>query len=322
MANQKMIMSTIAVLLAVTAAIFAVPAAAQKQEEKGAMQTPPAKPTPVKSGRIPANGVNYYFEVYGKGEPLLLLHGGLGNIEMFDPVLARLAAERQVIGVDLHGHGRTQLGKRAIDLIDIANDLAVVVKELGYAQLDVMGYSFGGGAALRLAVQHPQLVRRLVVASAGFSQDGYHPELLPMQAQVGAGMAEMMKNTPMYQSYAAVAPDVSEFPKLLDNMGAFMRKPYNWAEDVKTLKMPVMLVYGDSDMFRPEHVVEFYKLLGGGLKDAGWMREHMSQNRLAILPDVTHYETFAAPILAEITLPFLNGQSSAKSWAEQVKQGK
>lgn len=322
MANQKMIMSTIAVLLAVTAAILAGPAAAQKQEEKGAMQTPPAKPTPVKSGRIPANGVNYYYEVYGKGEPLLLLHGGLGNIDMFGPVLARLAAERQVIAVDLHGHGRTQLGKRAIDLIDIGNDLAVVVKELGYAQVDVMGYSFGGGAAFRLAVQHPQLVRRLVVASAGFSQDGYHPELLPMQAQVGAGMAEMMKNTPMYQSYAAVAPDVSEFPKLLDNMGAFMRKPYNWAEDVKTLKMPVMLVYGDSDMFRPEHVVEFYKLLGGGLKDAGWMREHMSQNRLAILPDVTHYETFAAPILAEITLPFLNGQSSAKSWAEQVKQGK
>ena len=286
------------------------------------MQTPPAKPTPVKSGRIPANGVNYYYEIYGKGEPLLLLHGGLGNIEMFGPVLARLAAERQVIGVDLHGHGRTQLGKRAIDLIDIGNDLAIVVKELGYAQVDVMGYSFGGGAAFRLAVQHPQLVRRLVVASAGFSQDGYHPELLPMQAQVGAGMAEMMKNTPMYQSYAAVAPDVSEFPKLLDNMGALMRKPYNWAEDVKTLKMPVMLVYGDSDMFRPEHVVEFYKLLGGGLKDAGWMREHMSQNRLAILPDVTHYETFAAPILAEITLPFLNGQSSAKSWAEQVKQGK
>ena len=322
MANQKMIMSTIAVLLAVTAAILAGPAVAQTKEEKAAMQTPPAKPTPVKSGRIPANGVNYYYEVYGKGEPLLLLHGGLGNIEMFGPVLARLAAERQVIAVDLHGHGRTQLGKRAIDLIDIGNDLAVVVKELGYAQVDVMGYSFGGGAAFRLAVQHPQLVRRLVVASAGFSQDGYHPELLPMQAQVGAGMAEMMKNTPMYQSYAAVAPDVSEFPKLLDNMGALMRKPYNWAEDVKTLKMPVMLVYGDSDMFRPEHVVEFYKLLGGGLKDAGWMREHMSQNRLAILPDVTHYETFAAPILAEITLPFLNGQSSAKSWAEQVKQGK
>ena len=101
-------------------------------------------------------------------------------------------------------------------------------------------------------------------------------------------------------------------------MGELMRQPYNWAEDVKKLKMPVMLVYGDSDMIRPEHIVEFYQLLGGGLKDAGWMREHMSQNRLAILPDLTHYEIFVSPKLAPTVLPFLNGESGAKSWAEQV----
>ena len=85
--------------------------------------------------------------------------------------------------------------------------------------------------------------------------------------------------------------------------------------------MPVMLVYGDSDMFRPEHIVEFYQLLGGGLRDAGWMREHMSQNRLAILPDLTHYDIFLSPALAETVLPFLNGESGAKSWAEQVEEG-
>ena len=83
--------------------------------------------------------------------------------------------------------------------------------------------------------------------------------------------------------------------------------------------MPVMLVYGDSDMIRPEHIVEFYQLLGGGLKDAGWQREHMPKNRLAILPDLTHYEMFIAPALAATVLPFLNGESGAKSWAEQVK---
>jgi pimeloyl-ACP methyl ester carboxylesterase len=97
-----------------------------------------------------------------------------------------------------------------------------------------------------------------------------------------------------------------------------MRTPYNWAEEVKTLAMPVMLVYGDSDMFRPEHIVEFYQLLGGGLKDAGWGRENMSQNRLAILPDRTHYELFMAPELVDTVLPFLNGESRTKSWAEQV----
>jgi pimeloyl-ACP methyl ester carboxylesterase len=115
------------------------------------------------------------------------------------------------------------------------------------------GYSMGAGVAFRLAVQHPQTVRRLVLASAGFAQDGFYPEMLPMQAQVGAAMADAMKETPMYKSYMAVAPQPEDFPKLLDRMGALMRTPYNWAEDVKTLKMPVMLVYGDSDMYRPEH---------------------------------------------------------------------
>jgi pimeloyl-ACP methyl ester carboxylesterase len=101
-------------------------------------------------------------------------------------------------------------------------------------------------------------------------------------------------------------------------MGDLMRTPYNWSDDVKTLRMPVMIVFGDSDMYRPEHVVEFYKLLGGGQRDAGWMRENMAQNRLAILPDLTHYETFMAPALVTTVLPFLNGESGIASWAEQV----
>jgi pimeloyl-ACP methyl ester carboxylesterase len=100
-----------------------------------------------------------------------------------------------------------------------------------------------------------------------------------------------------------------------------MRKPYDWSAQVKRLNMPVMLVYGDSDMFRLEHVVDFYQLLGGGLRDAGWMREHMSRNRLAILPDLTHYEIFLAPALATTVLPFLNGESGARSWDEQVREG-
>jgi pimeloyl-ACP methyl ester carboxylesterase len=310
-----MLKTTLLALLATAAAVLAAPAQAGEQGTP-MMQTTIA---PKQTGQVPANGVNYYYAIYGEGEPLLLLHGGLGQIEMFGPNLAALAVGRTVIGVDLHGHGRTQLGNRPIDLEDIGDDLAVVLDTLGYEQVDVLGYSFGGGAAFRLAVQHPDKVRRLAIASAGFAQDGFFPEMLPMQASVGAGMAEMMKDTPMYQSYAAVAPDVSEFPKLLDAMGALMRQPYDWAEDVKRLKMPVMLVYGDSDMYRPEHIVEFYQLLGGGLKDAGWMREHMAQNRLAILPDVTHYEMGLSPKLVATVLPFLNGESGAKSWAEQVE---
>jgi len=269
-----------------------------------------------KSGHIEQNGVNYYYEIHGTGEPLLLLHGGLGSIDMFGPVLPALARGRQVIAVDLHGHGRTALGARKISLIDMGNDLAGIVAKLGHTQVDVMGYSLGGGVGLRLAIQHPATVRRLVVASAPFAQTGFYPEMLPQQAQVGAAMAPMMKDTPMYKSYVAVAPKPEEFPKLLDRMGEAMRQPYDWSAEVKALKMPVMLVYGDSDMIRPEHIVQFYQLLGGGLKDAGWQREHMSCNRLAILPNVTHYEMFMSPELAGTVLPFLNGTSSAPTWGQ------
>jgi len=275
--------------------------------------------TPARSGHVEANGVNYYYQIHGEGEPLLLLHGGLGSIEMFGPVLPMLAKSRQVIGVDLHGHGRTALGDREISTIDMGDDMAVLLKELGYGQVDVLGYSMGAKVALRLAVQHPERVRRLALVSAGYAQDGFYAEMLPQQAQVSASMAEFMKDTPMYQSYVAIAPHPEDFPKLLDRMGAAMRTSYDWSDDVKKLAMPVMLVYGDSDMFRPEHIVQFYQLLGGGLRDAGWMREHMSRNRLAILPGRTHYDVFLAPEMAATVLPFLNGESGATSWAEQVR---
>ena len=92
-------------------------------------------------------------------------------------------------------------------------------------------------------------------------------------------------------------------------MGEYMRKPYDWSADVKTLKVPVLLIYGDSDMIRPEHIVSFYQLLGGGLKDAGWQREHMAGNRLAILPDLTHYDTGLAPEMTRTALTFLDRES-------------
>jgi pimeloyl-ACP methyl ester carboxylesterase len=269
-----------------------------------------------KAGYNLINGVNYYYEIAGKGEPLLLLHGGLGSIHMFGLAFPLLVEKRQVIAVDLHGHGRTALGNRDISLIDQGADMSALMKDLGYNQVDVMGYSFGGGVAFQFAVQQPAMVRRLVLISAPYARDGFFPEMLPQQAQVGAAMAPMMKDTPMYKSYVEVAPKPEEFPKLLDQMGAFMRKPYDWSADVAKLTMPVMLVYGDSDMIRPEHIVKFYQLLGGGLKDAGWQREHMSKNRLAVLPDLTHYEMSMAPQLARTVLPFLDGKSGVAAWAE------
>jgi len=312
-----------ATLLTAVAAVAAIPLQLHAEDGKrikAAGAAPASKP--VKSGHVSVNGVDYYYQVRGKGEPLLLLHGGLGQIEMFGPALAALARSRQVIGVDLHGHGRTTLGDRPITVTDMGDDMARILKQLGYDKVDVMGYSLGGSVAFRLAVQHPERVRRLVVASAGYAQDGFYPEMLPMQAQVGAAMAESMKETPMYKSYAAVAPRPQDFPRLLDQMGALMRKPFDYAEDARKVAMPVMLVYADSDMYRPEHIVKFYQLLGGGLRDAGWNREHMAKNRLAILPGLTHYDMFLSPTLAATVLPFLDGKSDAQSWAKHVSPRK
>jgi len=235
---------------------------------------------------------------------------------MFEPLLPTLGANRQLITVDLQGHGRTTLGTRPIRCEAIADDLATLLKQLGHAQVDVMGYSFGGCVALRLAVQHPEVVRRLALVSTPFADDGWYAEMKPQQAAVSHEMFAMMKKTPMYESYVAVAPKVDDFPRLLDAMGDQMRQKYDWSADVARLartNIAVMLVYGDADMTRPEHEVKFYQLLGGGLKDAGWGRETMSRNRLAILPDATHYDIFTSPRLVETVRPFLDGKSSPSS---------
>jgi pimeloyl-ACP methyl ester carboxylesterase len=276
----------------------------------------------VKSGYLGINGVHYYYELHGQGEPLLLLHGGLGSIDMFGSVLPKLAESRLVIAVDLQGHGRTALGKRAFRVESMGDDMAMLVKRLGHPKVDVLGYSLGGGVALRMALQRPESVRRLVLASTPFSDDGFYPEIRAQQVQVSSKLAPMMQETPMYKAYAKIAPKVADFPRLLDVLGEYMQKKYDWSAEIPKLKMPVMLVYGDSDMFRPEHELKFYQLLGGGLRDAGWGRETMSKNRLAIIPDATHYDLFTSPRLATTALPFLDARSDAKSWAEQVSGSK
>jgi pimeloyl-ACP methyl ester carboxylesterase len=269
-----------------------------------------------KTGYAKANGLKYYYEISGKGDPLLLLHGGLGSTDMFKPIMPAFTEHRQIIAIDLQGHGRTALGSRKLGLPEIGDDMATVLTQLGFKNVDVMGYSFGGGVAFRLAVQHPGMVRRLAMVSVGFTSDGFYPEIREQQKQINAGFAEQMKATPMYTSYVAVAPKPDDFPRLLQAMGDLMREHYDYSADVKKLTMPTMLIFGDSDMYRPEHIVEFYKLLGGGLRDAGWNRETMSKNRLAIIPDQTHYDIFFSPKLVATALPFLDGISDSKSWAE------
>jgi pimeloyl-ACP methyl ester carboxylesterase len=286
-----------------------LPAAAE-----AATPAPAVAAKPAKSGYVEANGVRYYYEIRGQGAPLLLLHGGLGSTDMFGPLYPTLTARHQVIAVDLYGHGRTALTERPFTLEGMGADMETILKQLGYGKVDVMGYSMGGGVAFQLATQHPERVNRLVLVSAGYARDGFYADMLKQQAQVGAAAAEFMKNTPMYQGYVAVAPRPQDFPKLLDIMGAYMRKPYDFSADVPKLTMPTLLVFGDADMYRPEHEVKFFQLLGGGQKDGGWMREGMSKNRLAILPGRTHYDIFLAPELSQTALGFLEDDGGRADW--------
>jgi pimeloyl-ACP methyl ester carboxylesterase len=258
------------------------------------------------AGRATIQGIEYGYEIRGNGEPLLLLHGGLMTFDLFDPAMPVFTKGRQLILVDLQGHGRTTLGNRPIRCEPIADDIDTLLQQLGQTQVDVLGYSFGGCVAQRLAVQHPDRVRRLVLVSTPYANDGWYPDLVAQQVQVGAAQAPLLMGTPIYETYKALAPNVEDFPRLLDAMGDLMRSKYDWSADVARLTMPVMLVFGDADGIRPEHEVKFYQLLGGGLRDAGWNRENMPRNRLAIIPDMTHYEAFSSSRVAEAVLPFLN----------------
>lgn len=252
------------------------------------------------------NGLNVYYEIHGDGEPLILLHGGIGAIEMFGEILPLLARGRKVIGVDLQAHGRTADVDRPMTFEAMADDVAALIKHLGLGEADVMGYSLGGGTALQTAVRHPEVVRKLVLVSTPFKRDGWYPEVLAGMEQMGPEAAEPLKQTPMYGLYSAVAPRPEDWPTLLTKLGELLRRDYDWSEEVATMETPALIVVGDADSVRILHAVEFFKLLGGGKADAGWDGSGMSSARLAILPGTTHYDIFASPALAAAVAPFLD----------------
>jgi len=253
----------------------------------------------------PINGLNLYYEIHGEGEPLILLHGGFGFTGMFEAILPQLAATRQVIAVDLQGHGHTADIDRPLRNEFMGDDVAALIEYLDLGQADVMGYSMGGAAALRTAIQHPALVKRLIAISVPCKRSGWYPEMVAGMVQMGPAAAEFMKETPMYQGYVSVAPRPEDFPQLCGKMGDMMRNDYDWSAEVAELKMPTLIVAGDADGFPPSHAAEFFALLGGGLKDGSWDRSGVSNSQLAILPNTTHYDIFYSPALVPILTRFL-----------------
>ena len=252
------------------------------------------------------NGLNLYYEVHGEGEPLILLHGGVGAIEMFGEVLPLLARGRQVIGVDLQAHGRTADIDRPMTFEAMADDVGALLGHIGLQKADVMGYSLGGSVALQTAIRHPEAVRKAVLVSTPFRRDGWYPEVLAGMEQMGPEAAEPMKETPMYLLYAGVAPRPEDWPVLLSRLGELLRQDYDWSEQVAEIEVPVMIVVGDADSIPPSHAAEFFGLLGGGKSDAGWDGSGMPESRLAILPGTTHYDIFYSPTLASTVAPFLD----------------
>jgi pimeloyl-ACP methyl ester carboxylesterase len=258
------------------------------------------------------NGLHLYYETHGTGRPLILLHGGLGSGEMFGPVLPALAKDHQVILPDLQGHGRTADIDRPLDIRLMADDVAALIDHLGLDRPDVVGFSLGGGVAFFTAVKYPDKIGKLVMASAHIRRDAIPPEMLAQQAQVNARAIESLKPTPMYELYQRVAPRPEDFGRLLDKVGEGMARDFDYADEVRGLKVPTLIVAADADMAPPSHYVEMFKLLDGGLRDGGWMGEGRPKggHALAILPGLTHYNLGESPLFATVALSFLDAPSS------------
>ena len=263
--------------------------------------------TPTNSSRVArVNAIELGYLVVGEGEPLLLLHGGFGSVEMFGPNVELLAAGRQVIGVDLQSHGRSPAADRPMRFETMADDIATLIRSLGFERAAIMGFSLGGAVGLRTAIQQPAVVERLVLVSTVFKRQGWFPEMTAGMDAMGPEIAGDLLQTPMYEAYQRVAPRVEDWPVLVRQVTDVVKVDYDWSAEIPGLSMPVMLVIGDADGMPPSHAVEFFSLLGGGQRDASWDRSGMTKHRLAILPGVTHYDINVSPKLATAVAWFLD----------------
>ena len=225
---------------------------------------------------------------------------------MFGPNLPALARTRRVIAVDLQGHGRTTDVDRPFRYESMADDIAALVRHLGFDHADVVGYSLGGGVAMQTAIRHRDVVRRLVVIGAPFARHAFYPEVLAAFDAMDASIGAQMSQSPLASMYPAV-----DWTNLFGKLGDLLRRDYDWSEEVAGIEAPVMLVFADADAVRPAHIAEFYTLVGGGRGDAGLDGSDRAVDRLAILPGTTHYDILATDRVAGLIEPFLAAAPSS-----------
>src|ERR671911_737403 len=240
--------------------------------------------TPVRTGYAPVNGLNMYYEIHGEGQPLVLLHGAFSAIgTSFENVLPGLAESRQVIGLEMQAHGRTADIDRPLSPEQMADDTVAALEHLGVEKADFFGYSMGSDVALHVVVRHPDVVRKLVLASAAYTLSGVHPGLMDGLAEM---KPEMMFGSPWHEEYMRIAPRPEDFAVLFEKKTQMDREVRDLpAEAIEAIKVPTLLIIGDSDIVRPEHAVEMFRLLGGGVMGdlAG-----LPNSQLAVFPGTTH----------------------------------
>jgi len=211
----------------------------------------------------PLDDLSMYYEIHGEGRPLILLHGAYMTIDMMGPILPGLAKNRQVVAVEQQGHGHTADVDRPLTYEQMADDTAALVRHLEIDNADVVGYSMGGGIALQLAIRHPALVRKLVLASTSFASDGMHAVALEMIPSI---TPELFAGSPIEEAYLRTAPSPGNFPKLVEKLKQLDTTPFTWPEqEIRAITAPTLIVLGDSDGIRLEHAVELFGLLGGGV---------------------------------------------------------
>ena len=259
---------------------------------------------PAQTGYAPINGLQMYYEIHGSGgTPLLLLHGGLFNIDLqFGPLLPSLSAGRQVIATDFQGHGRTNDLDRPLTSADLASDVIGLLQHLGLAQVDLFGFSVGGAVALHLAIRHSQLVRKLVVSSVSFHPDGDREE---NTEAVGEMTVDMIAGTPMEAEYRAKSPHPDGLQGLLDKLGGYDRGFGGWSdEDIRGIAAPTLITVGDCDAVKLEHAVKFLQLRGG---DVNGDFVGVPASQLAVFPGTTHFFGLArTDLVRDVVLTFLD----------------
>ncbi|HMJ68387.1 MAG TPA: alpha/beta hydrolase [Cyclobacteriaceae bacterium] len=270
--------------------IVAVMVSCQPNQKDAQNSSTPIKDTvashniqPAESGYADVNGLKMYYEVHGKGKPIVLLHGSLMTIPLnWSHILPMLAKDRKVIVAEMQGHGRTRDIPRTFSYEGMADDVSALLKHLKIDSADILGYSMGGGIAFQVAVRHPGQVRRLVILSAAYKHDGWWPEA---EESFATFNPDAFKGTPILKQYDSLGNDPAHFPEFVKNVISIDLKPYDWSKDVKSIRAPIFMAIGDADGVRYEHALELFRAKGGGkMGDLNGL----PKSRLAIIPGTTH----------------------------------